>query len=174
MNEEIIQMKCQEVRKKSSAFVDGELSEKKKVEITHHLETCPSCEEEAKVLSSLSVLLREEKESIKASPYFWNKLEQRIIQAQTNRNALDMIFEWLNRTLIPASATVVIVLGLFIGTNLGGVIYSKIAQILNPDNSSLVQQEMNQSLHLSTLNDFPQESIGEIYIGLLAENNLPK
>lgn len=167
-------MKCQKVRKKSSAFVDGELSEKKKVEITHHLETCPSCGEEAKVLSSLSVLLREEKESIKASPYFWNKLEQRIIQAETNKNAFDTLLEWLNRTLIPASATAVVVIGLFIGICLGGIIYTRIAQTLNPDSSSLVQQEMSQSFHLSTLNDFPQESIGEIYIGLLAENNLPK
>lgn len=167
-------MKCQKVRKKSSAFVDGELSEKKKVEITHHLETCPSCGEEVKVLSSLSVLLREEKESIKVSPYFWNKLEQGIIHAETNKNAFDTLLEWLNRTLIPASATAVVVIGLFIGICLGGIIHTRIAQILNPDSSSLVQQEMNQSLHLSTLNDFPQESIGEIYIGLLAENNLPK
>ena len=167
-------MRCRKIKKKLLAFLDGEVGEKEKERIASHLKTCLSCGEEAKTLSSLSVLLREEKESIKASPYFWNKLEQRIIQAETNKNAFDTLLEWLNRTLIPASATAVVVIGLFIGIRLGGTIYTRIAQILNPDNSSLVQKEMNQSLHLSTLNDFPQESVGEIYIGLLAENNLPK
>jgi anti-sigma factor RsiW len=167
-------MRCRKIKKKLLAFLDGEVGEKEKERIASHLKTCLSCGEEAKTLSSLSVLLREEKESIKASPYFWNKLEQRIIQAETNKNAFDTFLEWLNRTLIPASATAVVVIGLFIGIRLGGTIYTRIAQILNPDNSSLVQKEMNQSLHLSTLNDFPQESVGEIYIGLLAENNLPK
>jgi predicted anti-sigma-YlaC factor YlaD len=167
-------MRCRKIRKKLPAFLEGEIGDRKRERIASHLEICVSCGEEAKVLSSLSVLLREEKESIKASPYFWNKLEQRIIQAETNKNAFDTLLEWLNRTLIPASATAVVVIGLFIGICLGGIIYTRIAPILNPDNSSLVQQEMNQSLHLSTLNDFPQESIGEIYIGLLAENNLPK
>ncbi len=167
-------MRCQKVRIKLPALLDGQAIEKDKEIIFHHLESCLFCREEIRDLSSLSLLLREEKESIKASPYFWNKLEQRIIQAEVNKNIINSISEWLNRTLIPASATAVIIIGLFIGTNLGGVIYTNIADILNPDDTSLVQQEMNQSLHLNTLNDFPQESIGEVYTGLLAENNLPE
>ncbi|MGB8656567.1 MAG: zf-HC2 domain-containing protein [Candidatus Zixiibacteriota bacterium] len=167
-------MRCRKARKRLSAFVDGELGEREKEGISRHIETCPSCGEKAKALSSLSVLLREEKESIEASPYFWNRLEQAIIRAETNKKAFDSIWEWLNRTLIPAGGTVVIAIGLFMGTHLGGAIYANIAQILNPDDSSPVQEEINQSLHLNTLSDFPQESIGEIYTGLLAENNFPK
>jgi anti-sigma factor RsiW len=174
MNEESGRMRCRKARKRLSAFVDGEVSEREREGIYRHLETCPSCGEEAIVLSSLSVLLRGEKESIKASPYFWNRLEQTIILAETNKKAFDSIREWLDRTLVPAGATAVIAIGLFIGTHLGGAIYPNIAQILNPDDSPSVQEEINQSLHLNTLSDFPQESIGEIYTGLLAENNLPR
>ena len=174
MNEEIDRMRCQKVRIKLPALLDGQAGEKEKEIISHHLETCPFCREEIRDLSSLSLLLREEKESIEASPYFWNRLEQRIIQTETNKNAFNTLLDWLNRTIIPAGATAIVVIGLLLGTQLGGVIYTNIAQILNPDNASLVQQEVNQSLHLNTLNDFPQESIGEVYTGLLAENNLPE
>jgi len=167
-------MKCQKVRKRLPGFLDHQVSKRVSEKVTYHLETCQFCREEAEALSLLSALLREERESVKAVPYFWNTLEQRIIQAEANRNALDAILEWVNRTLIPVGATVVIVIGLFVGARLGGTVYTRIAQILNPDNSSLVLQEIDQSLNLNILNDFPQESIGEIYIGLLAENNLPK
>lgn len=166
-------MRCRKVTRKLSAFLDGEVGERQKERIASHLKTCPSCGEEVKTLSTLSVLLKEDEVSMKPPPYFWNKLEQKIIQAETNKNTFNTILEWLNHTLIPAGATAVMVIGLFIGTHLGGVIYSNIAQLLNPDNSSSVQQEMSQSLHLNSLNDFPQESIGDIYIGLLAKDNLP-
>ncbi|MFH1336759.1 MAG: hypothetical protein ABII96_09605 [Candidatus Zixiibacteriota bacterium] len=167
-------MKCQKVRKKLPGILDHQAGEKVSEVISCHLKTCQFCREEAEALSLLSALLREERESVKAAPYFWNTLEQRIIQAEANRNALDTIFEWVNRTLIPASATVVIVIGLFVGVRLGGTVYTRLAQILNPDNSSLVLQEISNSLNLNILNDFPQESMGDIYNGLLAENNLPK
>ncbi len=167
-------MKCKKVIKKLAIFLDGQAGEKDNEAISNHLKTCQCCGQEVKELTSLSFLLKQEKESVQASPYFWNKIEQAIIQAETNRNVLDTIWEWVNRTLIPVGATAVVVLGLFVGTNLGSVIYTNIAQILNQDNSSLAQQEINQSLNLNTLNDFPQESIGEIYTGLLAESNLPE
>ncbi len=167
-------MKCQKVRKKLTTFLDGQAREIDKKSISHHLEICQCCRQEVKELTSLSFLLKQEKESVQASPYFWNQIEQAIIQAETNKQPLDMIREWINRTLIPVGAATVIILGLLIGTNLGGAIYSNIANILNSDNSSTIQQEMNQSLQLNTLNDFPKESIGDIYNGLLAQNNLTK
>jgi predicted anti-sigma-YlaC factor YlaD len=167
-------MRCKRVRNKLSGFLDNQASERIGKAVSHHLETCQSCREEAEALASLSALLREEKDNIKITPCFWTKLEQRMIQAEANRTVLDMIFEGVNRTLLPAGATVVIVIGLFVGARLGGTVYTRINQILNPDNSSLVLQEINQSLNLNILDDFPQESMGDIYNGLLAENNLPK
>ena len=167
-------MKCQKTRKKLPAYLDGQTGEKDKKAISHHLEICESCGREVKELSLLSSLLEQERDSVQASPHFWNKLESAIIQAEINQKPLDIISEWLNRTLIPAGAAAVIIIGLFIGTNLGGVIYTNIAHILNPDNSSAVQKEMSQSLQLNTLNDFPKASIGDIYNGLLAQNSLTK
>lgn len=167
-------MRCQKIRKKLPAYLVGQTVEKDKETISRHLETCQSCRQEVKELSSLSSLLKQEKESVQTSPYFWNKLEQAIIQAEINEKPLDIIRGWMNRTLIPASATAVIIIGIFIGANLGGVIYTNIVHILNPDNSSVVQKEMDQSLQLNTLNDFPKESIGDIYNDLLAQNNVTK
>jgi predicted anti-sigma-YlaC factor YlaD len=172
MNEEYNNMRCQKIKKILPAYLDGQAGDKEIV--SRHLETCQSCGQEVKELSALSFLLKQENEMVQASPYFWNKLEQAIIQSELERKPLDIIREWINRTLVPAGATAVIIIGLLIGTNLGAAIYANIAHILNPDNSPVVQNEIDQALQLNALNDFPKESIGDIYNGLLAQNNLTK
>jgi len=165
-------MRCRKARKKISALLDGETGEREKERITSHLRACKTCEEELETLSSLSLLLKAGQESINPSPYFWNKLEQRIVQAEESKSVFGNLWEKLNHVFIPATATVVLLIGLYIGIQLGDFVYSSIDKILNPERVTLVQQEVDQSLHLDTLDDFPRESIGQIYTALLAENNL--
>jgi len=165
-------MRCRKVRRRLSAFLDGEFGEREKGRIAAHLKACPACGEEVKSLSSLSVLLKEEKESINPSPYFWGKLEQEIGLIEESKSAWGQLWESLNKAFVPAGAAAVLIFGLFIGIQLGQVVYSQVADILGPQDASLVQQEFDQSLHLNTLDDFPRESIGEIYKALLAENDL--
>lgn len=163
-------MRCGKVTRKLLAFLDGEIGGKEKERIASHLKTCQSCGEEAKVLSSLWGLLEEGKESIRPSPYFWNKLEQRIAHAERDTSVFGKLLERLNRVFIPATATAVSVIGLFIGIQLGEAVYSNIVKNLNPESSASIQQEVDQSLHLNILDDFPGESIGGVYYTLIAES----
>lgn len=162
-------MRCGKVTRRLLAFLDGEIGEKEKERIANHLKTCRSCGEEAKALSSLWRLLDEGKENIKPFPYFWNKLERRITEVKENQDIFGKLWEWLNKAFVPATATAVLVIGLFIGIQLGEAVYSSIARKLNPESISLAQREVDESLQLNTLDDFPGESIGGVYYTLIAE-----
>lgn len=166
-------MRCRKVRKRLSAFLDGEVGEMVKERIALHLEGCSSCGNDARALSSLSLLLKEGRESIKPSPYFWNKLEQRIAQTEENQSVFGKLLDRLGKAFIPATATAILLVGLFIGTQLGGAVYSSIAKKLNPESFSLVQKDVDQSLYLNSLDDFPGESLGGIYNALLTETKSP-
>lgn len=163
-------MRCRKVTRRLLAFLDGEIGEREKERIARHLKTCGVCGEEAKTLSSLWTLLDEGKETITPSPYFWNKLEQRIAHAERDANVFGKLWERLNRAFIPAAVTAALIIGLFIGTRLGEVVYSSIANTINPENLSLAQEAMNQSLSLNTLDNFPRESIGGVYTTLNTES----
>ena len=163
-------MKCQKIKKRLSVFVDGEVKEKEKNKILAHLSTCPYCAQEAKTLFSLQALLEEEKETIKPSPYFTNKLEQRIAQLEKKEGLLRNLLEYINRALVPATITSVLIIGTLFGNKLGEVFYSRISKILNPGESSSIQEVVDQSLYLNSLDDFPSESLGGVYIALITEN----
>jgi len=166
-------MRCRKARKEISTLTDGEVGERERERIASHIKTCKSCEEEFETLSALSVLLEKGQETIKPSPYFWNKLEQRIVQAEESKSVFGEFLERLRQAFIPATVTAVLIIGSFIGIQLGEVAYSSIVEVLRPQNVSLAQQDVDQSLHLDTLDDFPRESLGQIYSALLAENSLP-
>jgi predicted anti-sigma-YlaC factor YlaD len=163
-------MKCQKIKKRLSVFVDGEVKEKEKNKILAHLSTCAYCAQEAKTLFSLQALLEEEKETIKPSPYFTNKLEQRIAQLEKKEGLLRNLLEYINRALVPATITSVLIIGTLFGNKLGEVFYSRISKILNPGESSSIQEVVDQSLYLNSLDDFPSESLGGVYIALITEN----
>jgi len=163
-------MKCQKIKKRLSVFVDGEVKEKEQNKILAHLSTCPYCAQEANTLFSLQSLLEEEKETIQPSPYFTNKLEQRIAQLETKEGSLRKLLEYINRALVPATITSVLIIGTLFGNKLGEVFYSRISKLLNPGESSSTQEVVDQSLYLNSLDDFPSESLGWVYIALITEN----
>jgi predicted anti-sigma-YlaC factor YlaD len=167
-------MRCRKVRRKLSAFLDGEVREKEKEKIASHLKACSSCGEKARILSSVLTLLEKGRESIKPSPYFWNRLDHRIAQIERKKDAFAKLLERINRAFIPATATAVLVIGLFIGIQLGEVVYCGIAESLSRKDSSSLQEAVDQSLYLSTLDDFPGESIGGVYNSLVTETKSPQ
>lgn len=167
-------MRCRKVRRKLSAFLDHEVGKKDQERITSHLESCPFCREDSITLATLSLLLEKGKENVKPSPYFWNRLEQKITRIGESQTIFEKLLERLNQAFIPATATAVLIIGLFIGTQLGGVVYSNIANKLNPESFTLVQKDADQSLYLNALDDFPGESLGGIYNALLTENKSPE
>lgn len=167
-------MRCPKVKKKLSAFVDGEIKEKEKNKILAHLRTCLSCDQEAKTLFSLQALLEEGKETTQPSPYFLNKLERRIAQLEQKKIPFGKLLQLINRAFVPATITAVLIIGLLVGNHLGEVFYSKVANFLSPTDSSSIQEAVDKSLSLNTLDDFPPESLGGAYTALIKESQSPQ
>ena len=150
-------MRCQKVKRKLSAFLDGELSEKKASRIAEHLSGCQHCQQEAASLSSVWKRL-EEMGEVDPSPYFWTRLNARIAQVEERRFSLGKILGILNRSLLPATAVVALVVGLWIG----GALYD-VHWVDKPD----LWEQATASLYLDALDDFPAQSIGLAYTELV-------
>lgn len=159
-------MNCQDVRKKLSAFQDGEVSDSQKVAIQNHLQTCSECahvfQEMEDVLDVLSIA-----EPIKDAPYFWTRLSQRI-EAQKSR---PRISDWLTAPFDflpkPIFTTLVFIFGLTIGIYLGKNIYKE----STAPSPITLEQEMEQQLSVSSFTDMPNNSVSEIYASLISDED---
>ncbi len=149
-------MKCREVKRKLSAYMDGELDlhEKKMVEV--HLRDCVKCQHELEILKEtwreISILPTPD-----PSPYFYAKLKTRMTAKEKKRKT-----SWVEQILIPVSAMAVVVLGVFIGST---VSRNGNLQVVN----SSAEEELISSLYLNSFDDFPSSSLGDIYIELTSQ-----
>ena len=109
-------MKCRIVRKRISAYLDGELPERDELSAREHLSSCTSCAEEYQSMSfpweMISAIPR-------THPHgsLWPKIEKGLQQELRVDTALWHLASW------PFCAVAVCVLaaGLYVGLNLGGL-----------------------------------------------------
>ena len=94
------------------------------------------------------------------SPYLWTRLSGRIAQAERQRFTLGKVWRTLDRLLVPATAIVASVVGLWVG----GSLYD----IYREDQPEAWEQAA-EVLHLDALDDFPGESIGLAYMELMSD-----
>jgi predicted anti-sigma-YlaC factor YlaD len=154
-------MKCSEVKRRLSAFLDGEVSEKEALFISEHLKSCDLCRKEFELLSQVSEIL-EVMDKVKVSPFFMTRLKQKITE-QTSRNHVRIpIMEWIRRAAIPVVTTVLIILSFVIGSNLGKVMYQE-----QVESVSGLRNEVAYTLGISSLDEFPEGSLGWAYNNIL-------
>ena len=154
-----ISMKCEQVQRRLSAFLDGELSKKQASRISEHVSGCPHCQQEAESLSAAWEQLGEMQE-VHPSPHFWIKLNARIAQVEQRRFSLDKVRRFLDRLLVPATVVAASVFGLWIG----GALYD-VQRTDEPE----VWEQVTASLYLDALDDFPAGSIGSVYMELISD-----
>ena len=161
-------MKCKKVRKKLLIFIDGELSEKHRIEIQNHLNGCPDCLKQVNVLSKIWDIAGE-LERTEPSPYLWNKLSLRIAEYESSHNLFSALFETIARYSVSATAVMTFLIGIFIGIYLGSFpnFQKPKASSLNSDVTA--KEKFVKSLHIDSFDDLPPESIGGIYITLASE-----
>ena len=70
-------MKCNRVRKDLSAYIDGELSSRRRAAIENHLAECPDCKQYKESLSRIVESVREI-DRIEPSAQFWSATMRRI------------------------------------------------------------------------------------------------
>jgi anti-sigma factor (TIGR02949 family) len=128
-------MKCTEVQEHLSAWLDGEVPEELRPQMSEHLAACPVCQAELAVLERLDAALAE----LEAPA-------PRDLAAGVLRRLPRPTPSW-GRSLALAAC---LVLGIFIGGSLTGTLYKGI-QPAN-SNGEIAQMEIFQ--------DYPQGSVG--------------
>ncbi len=154
-------MKCSWIRRKLSAFLDGEISEEENQLISEHLKSCERCKKELEELSQVSDVL-EVMDEVKVSPFFITRLKQRIAD-QKSKSVVRLPFvEWIRRATVPVFATALVLLSFLVGNNLGKSIYQEQAEIITKSDTEIVDV-----LGFNSLNEFPENSLGWAYNNLL-------
>jgi predicted anti-sigma-YlaC factor YlaD len=144
------EMKCRQVQKKLSVYLDDELDTNFKKLIESHLEECNTCQIKLKTIQETWDLLNEipEPEPVQ---YFYTRLKARMSSKVYTKRA-----GRLERFLLPASIGAAVYLGILIGSIVG-----QNGKGLNT--ASNTEAEIVSSLYLDNFNDFPSASFGEAY-----------
>ena len=154
-------MKCSEIKRKLSAFLDGEVSGEEKKFISEHLKSCEFCQKEFESLSQLSEVL-EVMDEVKVSPFFITRLKQKIAD-QTSRSHVRLpIIEWIRKAAVPIVATALIFLSFLIGSNFGKAMYQEQVESIAES-----ETEVANVLGVTTLDEFPEGSLGWAYNNLI-------
>ena len=161
-------MKCKKVRKKLLLFLDGDLSEKQRIKIQHHLKGCPGCLKQVDVVSKLWNDAGE-LERIESSPYLWNRLSLRIAKYESSKNLFSAFFETIARYAVPATAVVILLIGIFSGIYLGSFPNSQQLDASRLNSDITAKERFVRSSYLDSFDDLPPESICGIYNVLTSE-----
>ena len=159
-------MNCREVKRKLSAYQDKELSASRMTEIADHLQICPDCSRSFQEMNQVWDLLTHV-ESIENAPFFWTRLSRHLNRETEKRSLRHEVLnpaQWLTR---PIFATVILTVGLILGIYFGKSIYHQ----TTPTQSITAEQELDQYYSFNTFDDFPKESIADIYVTLISDNN---
>ena len=167
-------MRCQKVRKKLSAFIDNELDGAMRVKLEEHLRECFSCRQELRLLSQTWEVLGiwekiEPSDNFEAK--FWQRVKEKVKERELKPRA--RLFQWLTKIAVPSSAIALIflALGLLCGIYLGDMLYPEENRVLPENSLSLIKENL---LFLESFEDFPRESVANIYISLASSEVLKR
>ena len=149
-------MNCKEVKNLFALFLENEISQDQRVEIEKHLKSCPKCSQLLDEFSQLWTSL-ERREKVQASPDFWIKLQQRIINSEERKSPVMDLVDMLTSFARPAAAVAALLAAIFAGNYLGN--------FSMPDRQIL----SSELQYLTVFNDMPAGSIEEIYFKINLE-----
>jgi predicted anti-sigma-YlaC factor YlaD len=154
-------MTCSEVKRKLSAFSDGEVSKEEKQLIVEHLRLCELCRKEFESFAHVSEVL-EVMDEVHVSPFFITRLKQKIADQKEKSSVRFPIVEWIRKAAVPVTATALIILAFLVGSNLGKAMYQEQAETTYG-----LENEIAYTLGVSSLGEFPEGSLGWAYNSVL-------
>jgi anti-sigma factor RsiW len=113
-------MKCHSVQKKLSAYQDRELDLKEQEQVRSHLLSCRTCREQFAELERIWQTLGELKE-IQPDPWFYQQIIRKINQPR-EQGLLPTIERFFQPLRTPAIASILLAVGILVGTYLGNVL----------------------------------------------------
>jgi len=157
---------CKKVRKKLIAFLNHQLEEKKANEVEQHLDTCPLCKKEAEELR-LTWNLLDRLPIDKDFPDLWNGILERVEKEGEKVSIFQNFIEKVTRIPAPAFCLLIFLLAIPPGTLLGKNIY----YILHPQYQRDTQSAYPEELPLDVFDDFPGQSLGNVYLNAISESS---
>ena len=158
-------MKCSQIKKKLSTYLDEALADNEKEMIARHVKDCAFCQEELNALlrvkQSLTIL-----DGMEVPPYFMTRLRQRIKDERLEIVEHIPFLQRIKRFVVPVATAAAVVASLFVGSQMGRTLYQEIA-----NGSQQASIESNDVLGLGSFEGFPQGSLSDIYDELVAGGN---
>ncbi len=155
-------MKCPQVKKRLTAFLDNEVRGLERLNISEHLMSCVSCQKELEELSQISGLLDLMAE-VAVSPYFMTRLKQRIAEGEAKRIFGLPSFKWLRRVMVPVGITALFAISVLGGNYLGHRLNQRAVKVAE------MNEEVANLTGITSFEDFSEGSLVDAYGGLLSE-----
>jgi anti-sigma factor RsiW len=153
---------CTKIRKQLIAYLTRQLEEDHAREIEGHLAVCPDCSRESEGLQAAWNLLGAPRPDQNFRDISRSVLAA-IAHDERRTGLMDTLLTMLVRVPSPVLGAVVALLALPAGIYLGKTLYLDTAYALNPEQEITAQME---ELPLHIFNDFPDDSIGSVYVNL--------
>jgi hypothetical protein len=151
---------CKKARNNIMPLLTGQLAEERAREVKEHLAGCPLCSREAADLGAawetLGTALPEE--------HFKDIAPGVLATIKSTEHRDNLLYKFMNLLFrTPALGTLIALLALPTGIYLGKNLYLNTAYALNPEEVVAAPAE---ALPLDIFNDFPDDSIGSVYVNL--------
>jgi anti-sigma factor RsiW len=111
-------MNCKYYQKEFEKYLEGNLPESTRLQVAEHLEECPACHEEFRLLELAENLINEEKR-LESNPFISTRVMARIeeIERRPKESVFDNLFgRAIKPVLITATLTAALLLGIFAGS----------------------------------------------------------
>ena len=154
-------MKCSEVRRKLSAYIDREVCDSDDSVIRDHLCGCRACAREHAEMVMVSRSLSRV-EGIEVPPFFMARLRQ-----HTQEAAFPLPFlEKIRRATFVTATAIAVFVSLFVGHRVGRTLYYSISERVAQQTSGAAEV-----LDIGTFVEFPDGSLSDMYDQLIAGGN---
>ena len=153
-------MNCNYIKNSIIDYLEGNISEKERVEIENHLPGCEKCRILVKEVSSIwnDMVSPSEPE---ISPFFWQKLQRRILEYERSERWYIKIIENPFKYLKPVTVGLLFAVGVFFGYELGNSYINR--------EMSIYQEEFDENIYIKVFDSIPEGSIGDAYINFYNE-----
>jgi predicted anti-sigma-YlaC factor YlaD len=157
-------MKCRHVQREFSAYQDGELKPTEQEKVSRHLLDCHSCREQYEKIERVWQTLGE-LEEIRPDLWFYPQIVRKIKEPREGRSIPRL--QWAFRLLpAPAIASILLVIGLLVGTYLGNILARSDLFPFSPIQSSRLPEEATLA-SLQVFDPMPPGTLADGYLRMV-------
>lgn len=156
-------MKCKNVKRMLSLYIDRELKPDNEKKLFAHLEICESCQKEKKLMECINQMLLPPTE-IQPSPQFLFKVKQKILSPKTLDYYTASLLKYLKPVLVSMACIIVFVISFFLGNSLGTQLKEK-----EIPGKEAVIETLDNIMNISVFDNIPRDSLAFAYFNLFQD-----